>query len=316
MAAGHFVPVNHDELMRYAASLNLKGNLGSPVYGNFDYFMLSQVVRKLANAPHFEKALETLVLAPLKMTHTRTSHSLIGAHASDDARHHLLVYDPNNKWPLYPLQIGDSVMSTQWDGTSAHRPKVAFQYGSSYDYDLGDGSGGLSSAVIDVARLVAMFSDRTNNPVLSNTSLDSLFASAAAATSNFQPPGWGFHGFDSAYIDDSVNHVYIASKGGWLPSHESTATFSTKGFGFIMAQNGNTRPEHRNHHWLDDGLSAAAQAHTWTDTDLFVEFGMPSLAPVLIAALSEDMLSKLSPRKAEEAVRSAFGRSFIRLRRP
>lgn len=143
---------------------------------------------------------------------------------------------------------------------------------------------GLSSAVIDVARLVAMFSDRTNNPVLSPITLDSLFANAAAATSNFNPPYWGFHGFDTASIDDSVNHVYRASKGGLLPSHESTATFITGGFGFIIAQNGNRRPNHNDHHWFEDGLSAAAQAHTWPDVDLFVEFGMPSLAPGLIAS--------------------------------
>jgi CubicO group peptidase (beta-lactamase class C family) len=321
-AAGHFVPVNHDELMRYAASLNLKGQPGLTLkYGNFDYFMLSQVIRKLANAPHFEKALEMLVLAPLKMTHTRTSHSLVGAHASDDPRHHLTVYDPlkiANQTKLFPLLIGNSVMSTEWDGTSVHRPKVAYQYGSSYDYELGDGSGGLSSAVIDVARLVAMFSDRISNPVLSSDTLDKLFTNAAAATANFKPPYWGFHGFDEAYIDDSVNHVYRANKNGFLPSHESNAVFSTGGLGFIIAQNGNRRPEHNDHHWLNDGLSAAALAYTWPDLDLFVEFGMPSLAPILIAeaALSEDMLTKLSPQKAEKAVRAAMGRSLERPRRP
>jgi hypothetical protein len=83
-----------------------------------------------------------------------------------------------------------------------------------------------------------------------------------------------------------------------------------------MAQNGNMRPEHSDHHWLDDGLSAAALAHTWTDTDLFVEFGMPSLVPFVIAEISEDMLSELSPRKAEKAVRTDFGRSFVRHHRP
>ena len=59
------------------------------------------MITKLAGANTFEQALNVLVLAPLKMTHTRSSRSLVGAKTSDEARHHLRVHNPENGWPLF-----------------------------------------------------------------------------------------------------------------------------------------------------------------------------------------------------------------------
>ena len=88
------------------------------------------------------------------------------------------------------MQLGPSVKS-------AAKPQVASQYGA-WDYELLDGCGGLSSSVVDVARLVAMFSDRIGNPVLTSATLDSLFMAAAQATTGLSGPdkAHGYHGLD------------------------------------------------------------------------------------------------------------------------
>lgn len=307
-AAGGSLPATPNQLARYGASFDLTGDPGSTtnvVYGNFDYFMLSQVIAKLAGASSFEQALNTLVLTPLKMTRTRGSRSLIGAQASDEARHHLRVYNPANGWPLLPMQLGASVKT-------AAKPQVAAQYGA-WDYELFDGCGGLSSAVVDVARLVAMFSDRIGNPILSDTTLDSLFTEAANATSNLSGPGsaHGYHGFDWAVVDDAVNKVYRASKGGWLPGQGTVATFMTSGFGFVIAQNGNAGAGVTTK-WYD-AVAAAAKAHPWSNADLFNDFGMPSLAgPILVIPIG--LLDGLSPQRAEEQVRVSLASDSVQVR--
>jgi hypothetical protein len=311
-AAGAKLPATHAQLARYAASFDLSAAPGSTtnvVYGNFDYFMLSQAIAKLAGTGSFEQALQTLVLGPLKLTRTRGSRSLAGAQLPDEARHHLSVHDPENGWPLYPLELGKSVKT-------ADRPTVPAHYGS-WDYELFDGCGGLSSAVVDVARLAAMFSDRSGNPVLSAASIDSLFATAAQATSGLSgPDAHGYHGFDWAAVDDAANHVYRASKGGWLPGHGTVVSFATGGFGFVLAQNGN-RAARVKTDWFKP-VSDAATAHAWPNKDLFPAFGMPTLAPAALSriALTARSVAKLAPAKAENQVRDSVGREFVRARHP
>jgi hypothetical protein len=90
------------------------------------------------------------------------------------------------------------------------------------------------------------------------------------------PDAHGYHGFDWAVVDDAAKSVYRASKGGWLPGQGSGATFMTGGFGFVIAQNGNGGTGVTTN-WYDAVL-AAAQKQPWSDKDLFVDFGMPSLA--------------------------------------
>ena len=132
----------------------------------------------------FEQALNTLVLAPLKMSRTRGARTLVSDQVSDEARYHDYPYSQDAKKVedvSGQLRITDSLKT-------ASQPKVAVQY-DEVDLELMDGTGGLSSAVVDMARLAAMFSDRSGNPVLSNDMLDALFTNAANATSNLTGPG-------------------------------------------------------------------------------------------------------------------------------
>lgn len=302
-AAGKPLPATPSQLARYGAGWDLTGDPGSStnvVYGNFDNLMLSQVIAELAGASSFEQALKTLVLDPLKMVRTRGSRSLVGAQAADEARHHMRAYRPENSWPLFPLQLGTSVKAPA-------KPVVPYQYGQ-HDYELFDGCGGLSSAVVDVARLIAMFNDRSGNPVLNAASIDELFTAAAQASSTLSgPDAHGYHGFDSAAVVDAEDHSYRGGKGGWLPGLGTSHSFVTGGFGFVVAANGNGRvggPK-----WLDL-VGPAAKAHNWSDTDLFPSFGMPALTPRRLSpkASSSAVLAKLAATDHEDLVRRSISR--------
>lgn len=268
------LPATHEQIMRYIASFWLTDNPGAKdnvVYGSVGYFMLSQMIAKLAGASSFEEALNTLVLAPLKMTRTRGARTLVGSQAADEARYHDHRYYQeavSTAKVVHELRITDSLKT-------ADQPKVARQY-NEFDLELMDGTGGLSSSVVDVARLAAMFSDRDNNPVLSNRWLDSLFTNAAKATSELTgPDSHGYHGFDGAQIKDEANHVYYGWKGGSLTGVGISLYVTTGGYSFVFAKNCNigTGPAFNE-------IMNIAQAIKWDDKDLFVGFGMPSLTPI------------------------------------
>jgi CubicO group peptidase (beta-lactamase class C family) len=274
-AAG--LPATHAQIMKYIASFDLTAEPGASdnvVYGSVGYFMLSQMIAKLAGANSFEQALNTLVLAPLKMTRTRGARTLIGSQASDEARYHDNRHNQDAeelKDVKNQLRITDSLKS-------ADQPKVALQYGQ-FDLELMDGTGGVSSAVIDMARIAAMFSDWSGNPVLSKDSLTALLKNSANATSSLTGPVddlvHGFHGFDKAYIVDAVNNVYYGKKGGSLEGVGTGIWVTTGGFSFAFARNGSINTTDAILKVMD-----IAKAHAWPDKDLFVDFGMPPLVPV------------------------------------
>jgi CubicO group peptidase (beta-lactamase class C family) len=308
VAAKGTLPVSHEELARFAAGRDLTGDPGSKtnvVYGNFDYFMISQVVARLANTKTFEEALQRLVLTPLQMSRTREARSLEGAQPSDEARYHLTVYDPSKK--ISPLMIGASVKT-------ASQPTVAAQYGA-WDNELFDGAGGLSSAVIDVARLAAMLSCRSNNPVLPVGAVDGLLADAANATATLTgPDNHGYHGLDWAYDLGGTPKSYKCSKGGWLPGQGTIVQFKTGRFGYVIAQNGN-RPPAFDTGWLEP-VAAVAETHSWSSQDLFGQYGMSPLTAgsesVGKAARQAPAISELS---IEEQARASFERVLASLRK-
>ena len=262
------LPINAGQLARYGASIALQGTPGDKknvVYSNVGYFYLSQVIAKLRGASSFEAALSSL-LKPLHMTRTRQSRSLVTTQAPDEARHHVSF-----------LPVGPTVCSG--NPTATNRPLVPSQYGT-VDYETFDGCGGLSSAVVDVARLMAMLSVRQSNPVLKPDTIDALLANAAKASSTLTgPDAHGYHGFDSVMPIDAAKHLYVGSKGGWMWSHQSWAMFTTGGMSYAMAINGNEL-EGVKFDWFAP-VQKIAEARDWGNADLFDTFGMPTFTKTI-----------------------------------
>ena len=303
-AAGRELPATQEEMSRYSTAFMLSADPGDTMnanYGSYDYFLLSQIVAKLAGTATFEAALKKLVLTPLACKRTRSAVSLVGKQAADEARYQLSLFEPKNG--LIPLQIGPSVKSPA-------QPIVPAQYGS-YDLELFDGAGGLSSAVVDVARLAAMFNVRSGNPVLTAANIDKLFEAAAQATHTYTGPHpHGYHGFD--WVDaDSDTHTYQAEKGGAYSGLSTVITFTTRDFGFVIAQNG-TNIDGVTLNWRD--VEPIAEKQPWLGGDLFPHYGMPSFKTESFKPVMMKYAKGRTPATAEAMVEKSMAPPAARAR--
>ena len=254
-------PLNHGDITEAIAGKMMLHDPGTKVaYGRTDYFLLSLVAAKLAGVADFETALSKAVLDPLHMTRTRASRSTLEMQPAAHAPHHAAG-----------LATGTSAVHR--DGRH-----VPVQYGHE-NYGVYDGAGGLSSAVVDVARLCAMFCCRkADNPVMEEQVLLRMLRSAVAATPN--PTGaaehFGFHGFDWAY-DDGADHFTI-EKSGINPGVRAGFKGSTRDMICIIARNGEDWPSARKMEWAA-ALKLRAGNVDWGGADLFPLYDMPPLRP-------------------------------------
>ena len=267
------LPATLAQMLSYATTFQLTGapgNKNNSVYGNFDYQVLSAVVAKLQGTATYYEALDQLVLKPLGIKHTHAARSLIGDQPAGDARHHMRIYDPGHSWPLYPFEVLPSVRHPD-------QHIVASQYGN-VDYEMFCGAGGTAASIVDVARLAAMFSCRSGNPVLDPAHIDSLLNATVAAGALKGPDGKGSHGYyglDWAAAGGGSPPSFTVSKGGWLPAQGTVVQFTTGGWTYAIALNGNADA---GTDWMTPVANAAA-AHDWGSADLFhSHFGMAKLA--------------------------------------
>jgi CubicO group peptidase (beta-lactamase class C family) len=246
-------PVAAATLARMVAGLPMPGQPGGPTaYGRTDYWLLGMIAAKLSKSASFDAALKKLVLDPLKMTRTRGSKSKMEQRLADEAIHHA----PD--------------LATSKSAVHTDRRLVPGHYGGE-NYDVFDGPGGVSCAAVDLARLLAMLSCRSLNPVFPPAVIDEFLQDAVAATQ--AGTDHGYHGFDAA--SGTLPHVSLR-KGGSLPGVRTG--FSGKvGQRFIVilrnceAVEGATPTD-----WRTE-LGDLAKAVDWGSGDLFPQFGMPSL---------------------------------------
>jgi len=207
------LPVTTMQLARWGTTLSLANDPGDPKqvrYGNASYFCLAQVLARLAQTDNlgsngFEAAVQKL-LAPLQTSWIRGSVSLANAQLPDEAHYH-----------MDQLPISPSLRTNEQSWVASH-----YGGGSTENHD---GSGGISAAVVDLARLAAMCSVRSGNPLLKPATIDTLFTNAANASKNLTgPDAHGYHGWDWANSIDAAKGVYQAGKGGWMPSYQSSVT--------------------------------------------------------------------------------------------
>jgi CubicO group peptidase (beta-lactamase class C family) len=302
-AFGTPLPATHAQLLSYATSQMLTGAPGdknNAVYGNFDYILLGQIIAKLQGTQTYEQALNQLVLQALHQTHTRGSRSLIKDQQPGEARHHMTVFDPKAGWKLYPFEVLEDVRTSDDKLMPTH-------YGN-LDYEMFSSAGGLSASVVDMARLAAMFSDLTANPVLSVDSIDKMMKDCANAGATLRGPdgkgSHGYYGLDWVSIGDAANHIYTGSKGGWLPAQGTVVQFTTGGFTFAIALNGNADVKYD---WMTP-IANVAQNYSWAAGDLFVtSFGMPSLAPTM--KISAVPFNKFSIVETQTQIQASMARS-------
>ncbi|MEO5688610.1 MAG: serine hydrolase [Burkholderiaceae bacterium] len=299
-AAGAALPATHAQLLSYATTQMLTGAPGdkhNSVYGNFDYMFLGEIIAKVHGSPTFEQALKELVLTPLHQSHTHGSRSDAAHQVAGDARHHMTVYDPAAGWPLFPFEVLPTVREPGGKLAPTH-------YGA-LDYEMFTSAGGMSASVVDMARLGAMFSVTSANPVLTAATITTQLQDAANATTTLQTAqGQGSHGYYGLdwVAHDAASGAFTGSKGGWLPGQGTVLQFTTGGFTYALAINGNADVKFD---WLTP-IAAAAQGHAWGADDLFqTVYGMPSLAAVAPNAV-QVAAEALRPTQAITHVRDSM----------
>lgn len=246
-------PVPIHRLLSGVAAEPMEHNPGAQLsYGKTDYVLLGEVARKVAGFATFDEALRSLVLQPLAMTRTRSSRSRIEDKRPDEVLH----------------QVQD--METSPSAVHDDRRIVPQHYGGE-NYEVFDGAGGISSAVVDVARLCAMFSCRTGNPVLPVPTLKAMLEEAVA--SERAQGGHAHHGFDNA---EGTDPSFAISKGGELAGAGARFRTRTGGISVVVLQSGSVQGGEVQD--LEFDIREWARTIRWGDGDLFPDYGMPTLA--------------------------------------
>lgn len=156
---------------------------------------------------------------------------------------------------------------------SNDRPLVPAGYGDEH-YETTEGSGGLSGAVVDVARILAAMNARPYSP-LGRPAVESLLTEAVRT-------GAG-HGFDAL---NGTPGNRRGQKGGLFQTSQSGIWFDENGLSSVIVWNGVHTGNDTRHDgngddfgWyprFDAVLNAAATVN-WGTTDLFPDFGMDPL---------------------------------------
>jgi CubicO group peptidase (beta-lactamase class C family) len=241
--AGVPMPPTKAQMASYVASQLLAYAPGGPVppnwnpYSNFGFVLLGMVVeRKLGVS--FIDALRSRVLDPLGVTRVRVSPTLFESRLADEP-----LYHPSR------LGVGASL-------ATADRRMVSTAYGAHFHYVTWDG---LSLATPDFAKILASFNARSNNPVLSPTSIDLMIENA--------------FGFDGS----NLGWPRSAWKGGDMEGSASTIHFREGGISYVLAYNRNSLPMPWDTGYPDfTALRTAVANTTWPAGDLFPSFGIPS----------------------------------------
>jgi CubicO group peptidase (beta-lactamase class C family) len=243
------LPITVDQLGSWLAGQQLVAPPGTPgawAYNNNGYIMLGQIAAKLRGAS-FIDAVSNYIGAPLGLKHTRLGVAPLSSQPADEAR-----------YTDISMPIVNSVVD-------ADQRLVPSGYGDA-NFAVSTGGGGISSSVVDMARILAALNlTAVNNPLLAPSEIQSMFQAAAA--------GDRAHGWDSC---TQSSGGWQAQKGGSWVDNQSCVSVWPDGMSMSVAWahavvDGDWYP------WFPE-VRTAFTSHNWGATDLFPTFGMPALS--------------------------------------
>ena len=247
------LPVNAAMMDSYVAGLDLVSDPGAKQqYNNCGYYMLGRIVARKRGASDAMKAFQAHLLDPLGAKRFRASKDLVSAQPADEARYQ----SPE-------LTLTRSVLTED-------RPWVPIQYGNE-QLELHAGSGGISAAVTDQARIAAILMMNADNPALKRASIeDMLTRGAGLSAAGKERAGYGFD-----FVSNLGNHSFYGQKGGSLATSGNVLEFNGD-WGLIMCWAGTGVADAT---WYPDfpAVMNVARNIDWGSTDLFPLYGMPSL---------------------------------------
>jgi CubicO group peptidase (beta-lactamase class C family) len=258
------LPVTAAMIDAYIASLKLDDNPGEKqVYNNCGAYMLGRVLARVRRAATPIEAMQRHLFAPLAITRIRRARTLVGDQLPDEARYGATASGTGADVRL-DLGLARSVMSND-------RPLVPRGYGEE-QYEDFEGAGGLSAAATDLARLIAVWISPRDTPALKRETVKSMLSNAVACGAKFKTRAG--YGLDGAAARGGEN--YYGQKGGDLSTSQNVLQFNGEwGFAVNWAS-----------HLTDIGvrwypnfpeMMGIAMKVDWGTTDLFPQFGMPTL---------------------------------------
>jgi CubicO group peptidase (beta-lactamase class C family) len=253
------LPITGDQLASWIAGQTLTSAPGTAAawgYSNNGYILLGQIVAKLRGTSYID-AVSQYLATPLGLQHTRLAVGPLPVQPADEARYTTLTM-PIVQSVLDPIQ-----------------PLVPWEYGSR-NFEVTAPAGGISSAAVDMARILAALSlTAADNPMLAPAEITAMITAATATftNTNGQVSGMRGHGWDSANAEPSGG--WYAEKGGLIFDAQSCLHLSTNDISMSVLWG----------HWPVGGdwypdfpeVINAAKAQNWGSADLFPTFGMPSL---------------------------------------
>ena len=247
------LPVTAEMTDAFIAGLDLVSPPGKVSnYNNCAYYLLGRIVAKLNAETTALAALQKHVLDPLGIKRLRHARSLVADQPTDEARYNINSNaDHARDIPLRPSAMSDA------------QPLVPIGYGNG-QLEIGEGAGGFSAAMTDLARVIAILIDTRDNAALRRDTLRQMLANAA------QRHG---HGLDVA--KDLGNDRFYGQKGGSLSTSWNVLQMNGD-YGFVLCWAGVPDPDVR---WYPDfpAVMNAARRIDWGSADLFEQFGMQSL---------------------------------------
>jgi CubicO group peptidase (beta-lactamase class C family) len=234
-------------------------------YNNCGYYLLGRVLAKKRGAAKPIDALKTSLFDPLDITRIRRARSLLADQPIDEARYRISVVGEKADARL-DIATAQSVMTKQ-------RPIVAVGYGQE-QYEKQEGSGGLSAAVTDLARIVAILIKKGNNPALKRSTITTMLSNAVACGQKYGSRAG--HGFDGAA--DLGDDKYKAQKGGSLETSGNALSFNGD-WGMVVCWSGKLIAQYQGQDWYPyfPAVMNIAKSTSWGSGDLFPQYGMPTL---------------------------------------
>jgi CubicO group peptidase (beta-lactamase class C family) len=259
------LPVTQDMTDAYIASQPLVTTPGvNQAYSNCGYYLLGRVVAKLYDTLDPIVAYQDNLLDFLGIKRIRGTVDLLAGQPADEARYQAASYpDPVSDLAVYPSQ------------QTPDQPLVADCYGNA-ELAISRGAGGLSGAATDVARLIAILQDTSDNPALKRVTLEQMLSQGAVLYSAqgglAMPDPRAGSGLDWSIWQGPG--VYYGQKGGQIGDAASVLQFDGE-WGFVALFGTRATQPGWYPNW--DDVMKPAKADLATAADLFPQFGMPSL---------------------------------------
>lgn len=241
------MPINKSHIIDYMKSRYLQNAPGQAYgYSNYGYMLLGKIIEAVSGKT-YEEFVNDKILTPLCINDMKPGHSLLNERLNDEVKYHSQY---NN--------------TTVMDSTGNN---VESPYGS-FNLENMDSHGGWVASVVEFARFTSLFDFPANNPVLTQNSIDAVFALPEylngdyTSGDHYYGMGWEIRDFGGG--NRNTWHT------GSLPGTYTLAVRRSDGLSWVVFLNQRDDTSGLDYSVIDTKLHEAANTITnWPAHDMF-----------------------------------------------